>query len=759
MASRLTEHSSWRGLEVLVVSPTPSHPRDHGNRKRIYEVCHALKSRGAAIHFVHYPAEHDWRHERHESAEAAMRAEWDSYQLAPLTRSPHLAAKGEDHTIDEWADRGLTDYLRYACRTRRYDAAIVNYSWMSFALEALPASVFKILDAHDQFSGRRRMLQMNGIDPEFFHTTPQEEAKGLARADLVWAIKDDERRYFVEELKVRDALTLLHADPPAPIWRAAASTDGWLRVGVIGARNNVNRRNIEAFLDAALPVFRRYMAPVRICLAGGAADDFADRAGPNVEIVGRLPEVADFYAGVDVVAAPMAFSTGLKIKVAEALAAGAPLIAHAHASEGFPTEELLHTLPSFEALALALATLAFERAPLAELATKSREIAERVSRQVEVALEATRQRIGARFAERLLIVASAEAVTTGALLHDHLQSAIDGLKSGATLEIFVSQAAPRPVAAVGDRGYSLSAPPRPLALDWLAGRGFLHSVFVDPALHPALPGKPSSWRAITLADLLAARPYGRAYLMTAPAHPAALGAIERIVVRHDAVEIDGGDADALVAALGPRAVVAGAAPARMDELSDATRAFRVAFRRDGRFERLTATLSSDTPPPHLVVLALPGDPVAAALADLAQRLDARARIIDPSDPVVARALALAPKRDDPLFGLSVARALVDLAPPSALTAVIAEAAARAGVPRLTVPRGAGAYGLWRFPFALRPASASRLLQTVAVALAHWPSLNALSNLTSYDLLAGAAFEAGWMQVREHLGIEEPPPPS
>ena len=63
---------AWRGFEALVVAPTPTHPQDHGNRKRIHAICAELQRQGAHVHYVHYPAEHDWRRGRPAGPEAAM---------------------------------------------------------------------------------------------------------------------------------------------------------------------------------------------------------------------------------------------------------------------------------------------------------------------------------------------------------------------------------------------------------------------------------------------------------------------------------------------------------------------------------------------------------------------------------------------------------------------------------------------------------------------------------------------------------------
>ena len=174
-----------------------------------------------------------------------MRADWDSYQLVIPSVPLHPAPRAR--TIA--STNGPIPRSTITCagpRTRRaYDAAIVNYTWMSYCLDAVDPRAFKILDAHDVFSGRRDVLRSLEIPPEFFHTTREEEAKGVARANLVWAIKPSEAAYFTRTLGAADCLTVLHADPDRNWWTRPPSSDGWLRVGVIGARNNLNRRNLE----------------------------------------------------------------------------------------------------------------------------------------------------------------------------------------------------------------------------------------------------------------------------------------------------------------------------------------------------------------------------------------------------------------------------------------------------------------------------------------------------------------------------------
>ena len=188
-----TAHSSQicAGLRVLVLSPTPTHPHDYGNRKRIFEICKRFKDQGAQLTFVHYPAELEWRTTLPVNAERAMQQCWDHYYTIAPTRPPHTDPSASDHRIDEWFDSAIGQFLNWLFSVRSFDIFVVNYAWLSGAFDFAPPHTFKILDTHDKVSGRRQMLKSLKLGPEFFHTTEEQEAIALGRADLVWAIKGE----------------------------------------------------------------------------------------------------------------------------------------------------------------------------------------------------------------------------------------------------------------------------------------------------------------------------------------------------------------------------------------------------------------------------------------------------------------------------------------------------------------------------------------------------------------------------------------
>jgi glycosyltransferase involved in cell wall biosynthesis len=659
-----------------------------------------------------------------------MMAQWDSYQLVAPSRPLHTSAIGLDHEIDEWADPSITEYLAWIGSKRRYDVAIVNYTWMSFALEALPGSIFKIIDTHDVFSTRRALLEANGIAPEFFHTSVEGEAKGLSRADFIWAIKDSERRYFEQKLGVVDAITMLHAESDRGWWTGPPSKDGWLRAGVIGARNNVNRQNLEEFLKVALPIFEKYMAPVKIIIAGGCSDDFRDFRRPNVEVRGRVPEVEEFYRDVDVVIAPMRFSTGLKIKVSEALASGAPVIAHAHAMDGYPTFEPLHQLASFEAMARALCELAFERSPLQELAAKSREVCAEIRAAVHSAFAATRTQISKKLSETICVIAPMVALEPGSLLHDHLLAALDYIHPLAKIELFMTGPVAKP------------------NRDLLRRYDLQHKVFLERAEWEQLgDAAPETWTPLELAECLASRGFARAYVMAdcQMGLTVGLGALKLAIVRHDVIELAGGDADGTVDCLRKAVdvVVVGAASKRIQRWVGSPGVAEIVqapFVRGGPSTRLSSA-ADDGDAPEIFIFSAANDLVSLELKSMCEGLGFAVGDLVLSDDATARAIVSRSREKDPLAGIGRARLIVDLAPETALSSAVGELAMRSGAPRIKFARGPQAVGFWRFPSISRPASIGRLLRTVSLALTDEATLSELRAASAQEVLSLG--DAGW----------------
>ena len=83
------------------------------------------------------------------------------------------------------------------------------------------------------------------------------------------------------------------------------------------------------------PALRREFPALRLRIVGhDPPDDLRDAAGPGVEITGRVPDVRPHLAAATVVVAPLTTGGGMRVKVLEALAAGAAVVATPRAVEG-----------------------------------------------------------------------------------------------------------------------------------------------------------------------------------------------------------------------------------------------------------------------------------------------------------------------------------------------------------------------------------------------------------------------------------------
>jgi glycosyl transferase family 1 len=123
-----------------------------------------------------------------------------------------------------------------------------------------------------------------------------------------------------------------------------------------------------------------------------------------VQKIGFVEEISDFYEGIDVIVAPLEFSTGIKIKVGEALARGVPVLATRNAFDGFRPYHATHDLPNVAALCEAIVRTAYGELSPAELATAARKAALTAARAQEQGFATLQDQLVAAFRRILVVV-------------------------------------------------------------------------------------------------------------------------------------------------------------------------------------------------------------------------------------------------------------------------------------------------------------------------------------------------------------------
>lgn len=383
-------------LKILVVSPTPTWPLDHGNRKRVHQVCSALAARGHEIHFVLYPSEHDWLDQFPLAAWSEMRRQWTSVHLVIPTRPSQPPPVGRLHDLDEWWDPAVGETISWLSRMNRFDAVLVNYVWLSKSFEFTPTGILKVLDTHDRVGSRRELLARQGLSPEFFYTSDADEIRGLARADLVFAIKEQEGSYYRKACPQSTTVMTLPYAEPRQLDLIQTNRGSQIRFGSLSASNPLNRASTEALIAALAHCSPSMVPPFQLLIGGGLAADLASSTEPFVDVMGPIETPSDFYKRCDCVVVPLTNSTGQKVRVGEALAFGLPIIAHAHAFEGYHATHRLHQLSSIEAVAAAMLEVAETPSLLDELAQASLSSGTAQFAQVDVALSVLEDQAAAR---------------------------------------------------------------------------------------------------------------------------------------------------------------------------------------------------------------------------------------------------------------------------------------------------------------------------------------------------------------------------
>ncbi len=375
-----------KGRRLLVISPIPTHPQDEGCNQRLYAMLNAIRSLGHDVHLAYV--------DRHKGDMAAMRRFWgEKLHLVryrdPEGRAAKLLVKAKsrlrvthDYDVDAWFDPAIEEPIRQLAVALKPDAVMVEYVYMSKALEWFDPGVLRIIDTHDSMTARHAKLLASGHRPRWFSTTEKEEGRGLRRADVVVAIQDLERAFF-ERISGRRVVTvghLVHVDDTTP------AAPGAPRILFIGTNNPSNVDAAQYLLGEILPLVRQRLPDAEVVLVGKICEAVGD--APGCRKLGVVLNLADAYHGARMVVNPVRFGTGLKIKNIEALGYCSPLVTTDVGAEGM--EDGIGSAflvgNGAQALADALVAIATEHGLEARLRAGGRAYAETWNRKHALAL-------------------------------------------------------------------------------------------------------------------------------------------------------------------------------------------------------------------------------------------------------------------------------------------------------------------------------------------------------------------------------------
>ena len=342
------------GKTILVISPTPSHPQDAGNRARIYTLLLNLKNRGHDVHFVHIKRETL-------ADELAMQQCWEGkfYSIAYQKPKPQnsqvniFPAKLNTlnriinkiqikinslnsnnrytYEIDDWYDDSVNAKLIEISQSIKPDVVMLEYVFFSKALECFDSKILKVIDTHDIFANRHEIYLKNNQTPKWFSTTTRQENLGLKRADVILAIQNQEADCFKKRVgKTRKIVTVNHI---VTLSRKQHRNSNVSQILFLASKNPININGISFFIQEVLPKVQTELPNAKLILAGSICE-VMDENPTHYTKIGKVEDLGEAYQEADVVINPVFFGTGLKIKNIEALGYSMPLVTTPVGAEG-----------------------------------------------------------------------------------------------------------------------------------------------------------------------------------------------------------------------------------------------------------------------------------------------------------------------------------------------------------------------------------------------------------------------------------------
>jgi len=324
---------SQRRPTVFIVTHIRFYPPAAGNEQRLFKLVRYLKKLGyQIIMLVNSNMEKEAisnlrRQKMHQYVD--YYEEVSDYPGERYIPSSKGLPTGQSNLLEKWesTEHGFCpDEMMARARQLigKFSPKIIlaEYIWTSRIFEMVSADSLKVIDLHDLFSQKQDHVIKHGIKDDLALTT-EEEIEFINRANIVVAIQDIE----AEKLRsLHPKCEVISAGIDYENRTSRTSDESKHVVLVIGSDNQINRKCVNEFLNAAWPDIYR-MIPDCILKIVGNVSGTIQGIHRNVELIAYAEDLGPLYNEATIVVNPVYAGTGLKIKSVEALGHGKALIA------------------------------------------------------------------------------------------------------------------------------------------------------------------------------------------------------------------------------------------------------------------------------------------------------------------------------------------------------------------------------------------------------------------------------------------------
>lgn len=345
----------------------------------IRDHCKKMREVGYVVHALHYSTVADVANEACFDTLHFIKADSSKFGNWNIHKNSDLFERNE---IDDWITEDLLKFVEFLDMYYHFDVCVCNYNFLSACLEVLRDCQHKIIFTHDTFVRRNKKLFDAGTPVQnfYFSCSEEEEKKGLSRAHVILAIQDQEADFFSKRLGLENVSTLPYIpekcsndNAPKTERTNVTTSNRELIVGYLAGPHYPNVVALKKFLEN-FPKTER----VKLLIGGGISVFFNSDEGRNIEVLGRVNSLDEFYSKCDLCINPDTLVSGLKIKTLEAMVYGLPVICTEASSTGLGSLENLHNLRTEKDVALSVLKLADSPESLRELKKQSELIVSRL---------------------------------------------------------------------------------------------------------------------------------------------------------------------------------------------------------------------------------------------------------------------------------------------------------------------------------------------------------------------------------------------
>lgn len=380
--------------KILMISDTIILPLERGNRKRVYNLVNMMRAHGCEVDFLFlatYPEEDPALTEEFIGKEHFLRFENRKRSLPVFLKRKvrkvlellHIPGLFKYFNVDEKISPQIGSFMENLFKERHYDVVWAEYVYTSKALCFVPEGVTKVIDTVNAFTFKRQMYEAVGYRNYEFALTKKEEARGLARADWVVAIQEEEEKFFrsIVPEQVRTCTIGENMPVSEPY---VADTDTIL---FLGSYYVVNREGVRHFIDKILPILKQSGVPYHVKLAGTICRHIPD--SEEYEKLGVIDDIDVAYQEARLVINPVHVGTGLNIKTIEAVSKAKPLVSYSVGVRGLAAERpFAYVADDDETYARAILTLLQNNEKAMELSINANVFMKRYIEKNDTALQA-----------------------------------------------------------------------------------------------------------------------------------------------------------------------------------------------------------------------------------------------------------------------------------------------------------------------------------------------------------------------------------